>query len=217
MNQQKFLRDDADIEREIEEENKQVIQNKLMRKKTLAEKKHQKLLIEEEQQKLVRSNIQNLTTKIYKDDPSSGIDMTKMIDDANVQMKKHKQKEAARKKAAKEKREKEKIKQRFTKAGMQDENATEFAQAILDQDGDTSVDLSDEEEKRDRMLAKASKLTTETSEDDEDEEENFDGLEGTYNLSSTYFDIFDNILRKYVSELNQKDELRMQLAKELGK
>ena len=53
--------------------------------------------------------------------------------------------------------------------------------------------------------------------EDEDDGMEFDGLEGTYNLSSTYFDIFDNLLRKYVNELDDKDDLRLQLTKELGK
>ena len=44
----------------------------------------------------------------------------------------------------------------------------------------------------------------------------FQGLEGTYNLSSTYFEIFDNLMRKYISELNIRDDIRMQLNKELG-
>ena len=45
----------------------------------------------------------------------------------------------------------------------------------------------------------------------------FSGLEGTYNLSSTYFDIFDNLMRKYISDMDIKDDLRKELAKELGK
>ena len=50
-----------------------------------------------------------------------------------------------------------------------------------------------------------------------DDEDQFDGLEGTYNLSSTYFDVFDNLMRKYVGDLNTRDELQAKLAKELGK
>ncbi len=50
-----------------------------------------------------------------------------------------------------------------------------------------------------------------------DSDNDFDGLEGTYNMSSTYFDIFDNLMRKYLVDLNIKDELRMELARELGK
>lgn len=58
-------------------------------------------------------------------------------------------------------------------------------------------------------------MESENGEDESDME--FDGLEGTYNLSSTYFDIFDNLMRKYLADLNTKDELRMELARELGK
>lgn len=56
-----------------------------------------------------------------------------------------------------------------------------------------------------------------TSEEDTESEGGFDGLEGTYNLSSTYFDVFDNLMRKYVGDLNNKDDLQMSITKELGK
>ena len=36
-------------------------------------------------------------------------------------------------------------------------------------------------------------------------------------MSSTYFDVFDNLMRKYVGDLNTRDELQAKLAKELGK
>ena len=49
------------------------------------------------------------------------------------------------------------------------------------------------------------------------EDDHFDGLEGTYNLQSTYFDVFDNLMRKYVGDLNTRDELQRKLTKELGK
>lgn len=48
---------------------------------------------------------------------------------------------------------------------------------------------------------------TETGRTNDDDDDKFDGLEGTYNLSSTYFDVFDNLMRKYVGDLNVRDEL----------
>lgn len=50
--------------------------------------------------------------------------------------------------------------------------------------------------------------TNETRQTNDDEDDKFDGLEGTYNLSSTYFDVFDNLMRKYVGDLNVRDELQ---------
>ena len=36
-------------------------------------------------------------------------------------------------------------------------------------------------------------------------------------MQSTYFDVFDNLMRKYVGDLNTRDELQRKLTKELGK
>ena len=100
---------------------------------------------------------------------------------------------------------------------MRNEHADDFADAILNEEDDETLgDLSSE-----RLLMSKRMRGTETTErtDDEDSEEieaeDF-GLEGTYNLSSTYFDIFDNLLRKYVGDLNMRDNLQQELAKELG-
>ena len=100
---------------------------------------------------------------------------------------------------------------------MRNEHADDFADAILNEEDDETLgDLSSE-----RLLMSKRMRGTETTErtDDEDSEEveaeDF-GLEGTYNLSSTYFDIFDNLLRKYVGDLNMWDNLQQELAKELG-
>ena len=58
-----------------------------------------------------------------------------------------------------------------------------------------------------------------TSSDDslsESDNEN-DGLEGTYNQGSSYFDIFDNLMSKYVRELNDCDEAANNKLRDLGK
>lgn len=84
---------------------------------------------------------------------------------------------------------------------MQEENAGAFAEAILKRE--EHADLSSDS------------LETDSSLDDEDQNK-LDGLENTFNMSSTYFDIFDNLMRKYVGDLNTRDELRLQLNKALG-
>ena len=45
-----------------------------------------------------------------------------------------------------------------------------------------------------------------SSENESDESDHFDGLEGTFDDNSSYFDIFDNLLRKYVTDLHVMEE-----------
>ena len=50
------------------------------------------------------------------------------------------------------------------------------------------------------------KSSNDNQSNNESEEEEFDGVEGVFNKNSSYFDIFDNLLRKYLCDMNQKDE-----------
>ena len=47
-------------------------------------------------------------------------------------------------------------------------------------------------------------------------DDDFDGLEGTFGHNSSYFDVFDNLLRKYVTDLNIKDEEVNEALREIG-
>jgi hypothetical protein len=125
-----------------------------------------------------------------------------------------------------EKRERTEIAQRFAKAGMKDDNAENFAEAIMMQTSDENSSMksiarpgsqSNSMEALTESLDMLDYSMQDQEEEDLDSEIEFDGLEGTYNLSSTYFDIFDNLMRKYLGDLNLKDELRIELARELGK
>ena len=84
---------------------------------------------------------------------------------------------------------------------MNGENAGAFADAILHRE--EQAELSSDSFDTDSSMS-------------EGDDEFAEGLEGTYNMSSTYFDIFDNLMRKYIGDLNTRDELRAQLNKELG-
>ena len=106
---------------------------------------------------------------------------------------------------------------------MARDNADDFAKAILkEDDSQTETDRagSKEEIKRrhlheDLLVDDHDGLDSNLSSSESDD--HFDGLEGTYNLQSTYFDVFDNLMRKYVGDLNTRDELQRKLTKELGK
>ena len=93
---------------------------------------------------------------------------------------------------------------------MRADNAQDFAHAIMKEDDDVVTDTKSADiiEEKEDEIEDTARL---------DDEDQFDGLEGTYNLSSTYFDVFDNLMRKYVGDLNTRDELQAKLAKELGK
>ena len=63
-------------------------------------------------------------------------------------------------------------------------------------------------------LESEDELTTSSEESLSDD--GFDGINGAYNLSSSYYDIFDNIMSKYVCELNTKDAEMNKKLRELG-
>ena len=90
---------------------------------------------------------------------------------------------------------------------MKDANADSFAEAILRREEEAEISS-------DSFHTESSYFSEAPSEDEGDEFAI--GLEGTYSVSSTYFDIFDNLMRKYIGDLNTRDEMRAILNKELG-
>lgn len=136
-------------------------------------------------------------------------------------------------KAEKEKKERElqrtktSIAHRFKVAGMAGDNADDFAKAIMKDDDDSAMNSLERSQslegikrsKKNQDLDEDSLIKTDDDalESSSSDSDHFDGLEGTYNLQSTYFDVFDNLMRKYVGDLNTRDELQRKLTKELGK
>ena len=111
--------------------------------------------------------------------------------------------------------EKVRISKRFSKAGMREENADTFADAIMKEDDDEDIEAALVQQVISAALDEEMEIS-DSERDESEQEDDFEGIEETYGLNSSYFDIFDNLLRKYVTDLNQKDEEVAQQIRQLG-
>lgn len=97
---------------------------------------------------------------------------------------------------------------------MREENADTFADAILKEE-DEDIEAALVQQVISAALDEEMEISDSEGEQTE-QDDDFEGIEETYGLNSSYFDIFDNLLRKYVTELNLKDEEVAQEIRQLG-